>query len=352
VKDIKFDKLAIHYVDSNKEKLELSGEEQDITAFDQTIRGFLEDLVAEVWDAQDSGSNRSGHFVPAGHNLGPSFIQDYVNRIIDERDSFFESSIEIARHLYKQSPRTASPGLIVILRMIRQEDKKVFVSILKVRHKDEKFVVLEEILTQLEVEPVEKVLLKEIQKGSIIPHPVKEEYHIKTIDKISADEPARYFTENFLGSILKKSDEHQVKTLVPELNKYGQARDWPTKRERFPKVISDIQQSKVPISVDVIADAVKDNSVYGPRFKEEDFKKFLVDESDLGKVDIPPERFSKKGKASKTNRKITYTFSDPEYKGISISGLPTVVSKIISTDGDTVKFEIETTRDGFEEKYD
>ena len=140
--------------------------------------------------------------------------------------------------------------------------------------------------------------------------------------------------------------------MVPELSKYGKLRGLPTKREKFPKILSDIQKSNEPVSVNTITNAVLENSVYGPSFQEEDFRKFLGFESDLGQVDIPLERFSKKGKSSKNNRQITYTFSDPEYKGINIIGLPSVISNIISSEGDTVRFVIETTRDGFEEKYD
>jgi hypothetical protein len=349
--NLELNRLAIHYVDKNSETLEYAPGEQDTKALNSTITEFLLGLVSKVWDAPDTGSTRSGHFVPDDHEqLGPSLAKQCAHTILHEEDRFFDTSKDLAQHLYRQSPGTASPGLLAVVRLVRPNDQEVLVALLKIGHKDESFVrVLEEALTQLEVEQVENMLLRDIQKGAIIPHPHRGDYDLKIIDKIAAGDPARYFVEGFLGCLTKKSDEHQVKRLLPELRRYARERDLPVMGERLPRVIAALQERETNVTTRVITEVVQENEALGPDFQPGDLETYIDQESDLGQVDIPPEQFVRRGK---THRKITYTFRDPRFRGMTISGPPRVLEDILSVEHDTVTFFLQTTRDGFEVRYE
>jgi hypothetical protein len=306
-----------------------------------------------VWNAEDTGSNRSGHFVPDDDaKLGPSIVKQHFEDLCQAGNRFFNATKELATHLYRQTPGTASPGVIAVLQLIQPADHKVFIAILKIRHKDEKFVrVLSQALTQLEVEQVENMLLSDIQKGVIIPHPHKSDYDLKLIDKVVRGEPAKYFSENFLGCSTKKSDEHQVRRLLPELRQYAQKRRLPLKNERLSGVIVALQEQDTNITTPVITEIVQEQEVFGPDFQPDDFETFINRESDLGSVDIPRERFNGRGKTLKP-RSITYKFRDPRFRGVTIKGPAEILRNILSVEGDTATFRIETTANGYDATYE
>ena len=352
-RNLELNRLAIHYVDRNSGSLECAPGEQDVEALDSTITDFLLALVSEVWNAREAGSTRSGHFVPDDdEGLGTSVAKQCVATIIHEEDGFFDASIDLAQHLYQQSPGTASPGLLAVMRLVQSADGAIIVALLKIRHKDESFVkVLEQALTQLEVEQVENMLLPDIQKGAIIPHPHRGDYDLKVVDKQATDDPARYFTEDFLGCLTKKSDEHQVKELLPELRRYGWERDLPMLSERLPRIVAALQERETNVTTETITEVVQENEVFGPDFQPDDLETYINQESDLGPVDIPLERFVGRGKTGRIRRQITYAFRDPQFRGVSISGSPEILENILSVEGDTVTFFLQTTKDGFDVRY-
>ena len=353
---LRFDRLAVHYVDKRSRQLEFAPREQDVTALDMTVVTFILDLVSDVWQAEDSGNSRSGRFFGESNaqqqNDGLA-MSEYIGRIIQGDAQFFDVSKELAQRLYEKAPSNSSPGLMAVLRLIRSNDAKPFVAILKIRYKDESLVkVLGEALTQFEVEIVEKMLLDEIQKGAISPHPYRSEYDVKVIDRQVADDPARYFVEAFLGCSTKKSDEHQIKKLLPELKRYATNRDLPISIDRMPNVVAALQAKDVDIATSTIVEAVSEEGLFGPDFQGEDFVTYIEHESQLGPVDIPKERFSQRGKKRKKSRLVTYIFSDPALQGVAISGPASILSSILHIQGDTARFLIETTKDGYDVKYD
>jgi hypothetical protein len=352
--NLELSQLAVHYVDRSSPGPVYAPSEQDVEALHPTIVEFLLELVSKVWNAEDRGSTRSAHFETDDHEgVGPSLAKQYVDTIIQAEDGFFSISKDLAQHLYEQSPGTASPGLLAVVRLVKPDDGAILVALLKIRHKDESFVrVLGEALTQLKVEQVNNMLLQDIQKGAIIPHPHRDDYDLKLIDKVADNEPAKYFAEGFLGCRTKKSDEHQVKKLLPELRRYAREKDLPVMSERLPRVIADLQARETNVTTRVITEVVQENEVFGPDFQPDDLETYINQESDLGPVDIPPGRFVGRGKTGRTRRKITYTFRDPRFRGMTIGGPPEVLENVLSIEGDTVTFFLQTTRDGFDVRYE
>jgi hypothetical protein len=345
---LELNRLAIHYVDKLSEKPAYAPRELNIQALDSTITDFLLKRVSEVWDALDAGPNCSAHF---DKQSGPLVAKRHVQTIIQGKGDFFGVSKELAQHLHQQLHVKASPGLLAVIRLVRPSDGKVFVALLKIRHKDEKIVkMLSEALTQLEVEHVKNMLLQDIQKGAIVPHPTRDSYDLKIVDKTGDGEPTQYFA-SFLGCRTKKSDEHQVKKLLPTLQEYAQVKNLRLSSEKLPLAIAALQKH-ANVTTKIIAKVVQENGVLDPDFQLGDLEKYINQQSALGPVDIPRERFVGSGKGG-TPRKIIYKFKAPPLlRGVTISGSPEAFENIISVKGDTVTFRLETTRDSFDVFYD
>ena len=211
---------------------------------------------------------------------------------------------------------------------------------------------LDNALTQLEVEHVQNVLLDDILKGAIFPHPQRLDYDLKVIDKQAAIDPARYFTEGFLGCLTKKSDEHQVKRLIPELRDYAAQRGLPFAVERLPELVAGLQANRMTITGRIITEAVRHYELFGTDFQSEDFLSFINRESTLGTLDIPSGRFNRRGATKKVSRKLSFHFRDPDYRGVTLSGPPAAISKILVNEGDTTTFRIQTTKDGYDIRYE
>jgi 37-kD nucleoid-associated bacterial protein len=349
--DLKLDRLAIHYVDKKSDRLDYAPGEQDVDALDPTISAFLLKLVNVVLDAPETGATRSGRFTPKDtKQTGVPIAQEAVDRILKGKDGFFDTSKRLARHLFDSTPQNASPGILAVVRLI-QPNKKVHAAILKIRYKDESFVkVLGEALTHLEVEHVQNMLLQNIQKGAISPHPERDDYDLKVIDQQATDDPAIYFAESFLGCWTKKSDEHQVKKLLAELQQYGQDKGLAVRTDKLLGVVAELQKADADVTTNRLAKVVQDQRLYGPNFQPDDFKRH-IDQSDLGAVDIPAQRFRSRGKSA-VPREYIYVFTDPKLKGLTISGPPETLEKILTISGDTATFSIQTTKNGFNVKYE
>ena len=296
--------------------------------------------------------------LPDNHErLGPSVVKQCVGRIIPEggetkkENRFFAASKDLAHHLYQKSHPKASPGVLAVVHVTESHNGNAFVSVLKIRHKDESFVrILGEALTQLEVEQVENMLLQDIQKGAIIPHPDRSKYDLKVVDRQATDDPAEYFTEGFLGCLTKKSDEHQVKVLVQELEKYARTRDLPVAIEKLPQVITGLRERDMDVTTSVVTEVVQEQGVFGPDFQPDDLMAY-IEQSNLGSVDIPRDRFAGRGKKAEQPRRLIYRFRDPALRGVTLSGPPETLTNILSVDDDVCTFYIQTTRNGFHVDY-
>lgn len=346
------DRLAIHYVNKKTNAFLPADAEFDLAQTNPRIIDFFADLAREIWEEEDSGSTRSGNFSTAMGFTAPGLIATCVEVILLNDNRFFATSRQIGEHLFQVTPPSASPGLLAVMRVRHAASGNPHVALIKVRHKNDKIVKSEHaILTRLEVQDIENLLISEIQKGALLPHPEKTEYHLKIVDKQATDDPARYFSEGFLGSQSKPSDEAQVKGLMQTLTKYGQVRGLPVRPEKRPRLVRALQERQVNVTIPAITEIVQAQGFFGDQFDADDFEKF-IEGSELGRVDIPASRFSYRGKEAKKARNFSFRFRDPKYRGLQISGPTEVMDQIISVQGEQVTFQITTTSDGYYDTYE
>ena len=352
--DLQLLRLAVHYVDRKTNRILLAPSEQDVSSFDSTIVDFFSKIITDVSSEKDTGYHRSASFMPDDDTLtDPVTIHHDVESILDSDTAFFNTSRNLANRLYQKSPGTASSGLLATVKFQRLSDGREFVAILKIPHKDGRFVkVLETALTQLEVEQVQNMLSDSIQKSAIIPHPYRTDYDLKVVDKQVTDDPAQYFTFNFIGCRAKKSDEHQIKELIPEFYRFSRDRNVALRTERIPRVINALRSEQNPITTTTLARVVDEQGLFEGGVPRSDFSLFIDTQSTLGPIDIPVSRFNAKGKGGNKPRGLVYKFEGPRYNGLTIAGPSEIFENIVEMEGDRVVIRVETTRDGLTIKYE
>lgn len=347
------DKLIVHYVDKRADRLVLAPTDEDVTKLDSAVLDFFTDLVKVVWNAEDSGSTRSARFLDAAADPSASpGAREVVQRLLREDSAFYRGSMDLATALFQKSPGSASPGLLAVLRLTAQTDQRPHLAILKIQHRDASFVsVLEDDPTVLRVEQVANLLQGDIQKAAIIPHPERESYDLKIIDRQATEDPARYFVERFLGCRTKSSDEHQVRRLIPTLATYGRLRNLQVCWEVLPAVFVSLQQGPHDITAPVLAKAVAAHGLYMPVCDPQDLVNFIDMESDLGPLDIPRRRFQTRGRRGTTPRQVTVRFTEPAYRGLTISGPAVLVGQLLKATKNGVMLQIRTSKHGYETAY-
>jgi hypothetical protein len=346
-------KLVVHYVDKRADRLFLASADEDVTKLEPAVLQFFSNLVQLVWNAEDSGSTRSALFREEPIDQGgPPRAREVVQRLLQDESAFYHGSVALATDLFQQSPGNASPGLLAVLRLTDQVAQRPHVVILKIQHRDASFVsILDDIPTELRVAQVANLLQTDIQKGAIFPHPERERYDVKIIDRQATEDPARYFVESFLGCRAKGSDEHQVRRLIPALTTYGRLRGLQARWEALPAVFVSLQQSPHNITAPVLAKVVSDHGLYVPSCDPQDLVTFIDRESDLAPLDIPRQRFQTRGRQGTTERQITIRFTEPPYRGVTLSGSPSTLSRILKATKNGVTLQIRTSKHGYETAY-
>lgn len=356
---LELERIAFHYVDPKQAGPVCSEQELDAAGLAPAIRDFLLGLAGAIWHAPDAGSTRSARFLPtpppseapgaASHEAGQlTDAHQCLQAMLDDPAEFFPASRQLAVLLHARSHPNASPGVLAVLRLTRPSDGRAFIALAKVRHHDEELVrFVSGDLPRLGVEQVQDVLLKDIQKGALIPHPDKTEYDLKVIDAQSRDDPAAYFTEKFLGCSAKRSDDLQVKKLAPALEKFAQEKELPIKVEKLPQVLQELQQQPENVTPAALAQAAESQELFGEDFASEELVEYLV-ENRLGDLDIPQEQFQSK---KKTVRRVIYRFLDPQYPGLEISGPPEAFAHILESQGEQITFKVITSPEGFKFGY-
>ncbi|MGD2205236.1 MAG: nucleoid-associated protein [Anaerolineae bacterium] len=231
--------LALHYIGfrpiepkeegaSTKEKWQQQATKlQEIPALDEAIIGHLVALIEDTWDSPDAGAVHSARFEPEPADPARTQVQTYLKDIkekvwtrsrgdLQAGKDFLELSQKIDDRLYDCTTLAASPGLLMVADFSPANQDSHHLALLKIRHTDERFItILQDSLTDLGVQDVEMMLTREILKGAIWPHPTRPEYDLKLIDRQArvASQPARYFTEEFLGCQAKDSDARQAAEL-------------------------------------------------------------------------------------------------------------------------------------------
>ena len=340
-------RFAYHFVDKASNFISYSENEQDISKLNITIIDFLETLTNKLWDAEDSGNTVSGKF---NHGAPASRAQPLIHAILENPDSILENSRNLADLLFQVSPANASRGILVVIVCRDTNTDQKYVAIYKIKCEDEQVIKIlsGNNLPEITVEEVTNILLRELQKGALIPHPDKQQYDLKVTDLQSA-EPRKYFGSTFLGCTTKKSDELQIKKLVPELVKFADENEVQVKKDKIPAVLAALARVEGNVTIPVIEKIVETENLYDEHYSREAFTNF-AEASNLKNFDVEATKL-----ASKKNgepRKMKYVLRDPAFDGIVISGPLEAMQKISAKDGGFVVIHIEIAESDLKIKYD
>lgn len=204
---------------------------QEIPALDEAIVDHLLALVEDVWVHADASGVHSARFEPEPKDPDRKKLRRCLKELKEkvweapEEDTqapqeFLRLSRAIDDRLFDCTPLTASPGLLMVADVAYVGTGERHLALLKIRHSDERFVtILQESLTDLQVQDVEMMLTTEILKGMIWPHPSRPDYDLKLIDHQAKNrpKPADYFALEFLGCEAKVTDVRQAAELPDTL---------------------------------------------------------------------------------------------------------------------------------------
>jgi len=341
-------RFTYHFVDKAMNLLHYSESETEIRTLNITMIDFLETLTNKLWDAQDSGNTVSGHF---NTGVPGSRAQPLIHAILENPDTILENSKKLADLLFQVSPNNASRGILVVILCRDTNTDQKYVAIYKIKCEDEQVIKIlsGDNLPEITVEEVQNILFKELQKGALIPHPDKQQYDLKVTDLQSA-EPRKYFGSTFLGCTTKKSDELQVKKLVPELVKFAEDHEIQVRTEKIPTVLAALGRTDGNVTIPVIEKIIETEQLYDDGYSREAFTNYAEQSSHLKNFDVDAGTL-----ASKKNgdpRKMKYVIRDPELQGIVISGPIESIQKITSKGGDIVLIHIEVSEANIRIKYE
>lgn len=341
-------RFAYHFVDKASNYIGYSENEQDINTLNITIIDFLETLTNKLWDAEDSGNTVSGKF---NHGTAPSLARPLVHAILENPDTILENSKKLADLLFQVSPTNASRGILAVIYCRDTYTDLKYVAIYKIKCENEQVIKIlsGHNLPELTVEEVTNILFKELQKGALIPHPDKHQYDLKVTDLQSA-EPRKYFGSTFLGCTTKKSDELQIKKLVPELVKFAAENEAQVNTERITAVLAALGREEENITIPVLEKVVEAEHLYDDNYSREAFTNYAEQSSHLKNFDVEPVKL-----ASRKNgdpRRMKYILQDPELRGIVISGPIDAMQKISTKDGNVVVIQIEIAESDIKIKYE
>lgn len=336
--------LAVHYIERNH-RIELAPAEVDLGQIAPGIRDFFEKLINGVLDIEESKQVYSAVFAEREQQATRTNIES----LIDQTRDFFEVSIDLARSLHGATDPRASTGLLAVIR-IRDAQNRIFVVLLKIENKDGSIIHLaQNALTQITLEEVQNLLTDEIQKAAIFPHPTKTDFQLKVIDNQRSHDPAKYFSEDFLGAVVKKSDKHQVTNLLSSIRKYAEESGQEFFPENSLRFIIELRRRGEGLDPAKVAAVARDVQLFGREFDISDFREFITSEEQLGDLKISAAAFANR-KSSPRLAKIR--FLDGRFRGVEISGPPDVLERLITTEGDSTKFAIQTSKGLFIYEYE
>jgi hypothetical protein len=345
---IQLKRMAYHFIDKGDNHLVYSEGAIEIDRLDGTILDFLEYLTDKLWDAEDSGNTVSGNF---NQGANPSMAQPLIQGILENPETLFENSKKLADLLYQVSPSTASRGILVVILCRETNSDQNYVAIYKIRCEDEKVIKIISggSLPEIAVEEVSNILLKELQKGALIPHPDKQHYDLKVTDLQSA-EPRKYFGTTFLGCTTKKSDELQIKKLVPELIKFATENGLQVETDKIPIVIASLGRTEGNVTIPRIEEAIEAEKLYDDGYSREAFTAYAEQSSHINNFDVEPAKLVSKKNGEP--RRIKYVIRHPDWDGIVISGPVEAMRRIRTTEGDFVMIHLEVGEDDLKILYE
>ena len=345
---IQLQRFAYHFVDKASNIINYSEAETDIGILNVTIVDFLENLTNKLWDAEDSGNTVSGVF---NNGIPSSRARPYILAILENPDTILENSKQLADILFQVSPTNASRGILVVILCRDTNSDQKYVAIYKIKCEDEKVIKIlsGDNLPEITVEEVRNILFKELQKGALIPHPDKQQYDLKVTD-LQASEPRKYFGSTFLGCTTKKSDELQIKKLVPELVKFAGDNEIQVRTDRIPVVLAALGRTEGNVTIPIIEKIIEDEKLYDDAYSREAFTNYAEQSSHLKNFDVDATKLVSKKNGDP--RKIKYVIRDPELEGIVISGPIEAMQKIRTTNGERVVIQIEIFESDLKIKYE
>ena len=341
-------RFAYHFVDKASDYFSYSEAETDISTLNVTIIDFLEMLTNKLWDAEDSGNTVSGLF---NNGVPGSRARPLIHGILENPDTLLENSKKLADLLYQVSPANASRGILVVIFCRDTTSDLKYVAIYKIKCEDEQVIKIlsGDNLPEITVEEVNNILFKELQKGALIPHPDKHQYDLKVTDLQSA-EPRKYFGSTFLGCTTKKSDELQVKKLVPELVKFASENEIQVQTEKIPGFLAALGRIEGNVTIPEIEKTIEREKLYDDNYSREAFTNYAEQSSHLKDFDVEASKVVSKKNGEP--RKVKYVIKDPELNGIVISGPIEAMQKIRTTNGEMVEIRIEIAESDLKIKYE
>ncbi|MEI7848666.1 MAG: nucleoid-associated protein [Chloroflexota bacterium] len=345
---IQLQRFAYHFVDKASNSLNYSESEKEISTLNITIIDFLETLTNKLWDAEDSGNTVSGLF-----NIGvtASRARPFIQAILENPDTILNNSKKLADLLYQVSPSNASRGILVVILCRDTNSDQRYVAIYKIKCEDENVIKIlaGDNMPEITVEEVRNILFKELQKGALIPHPDKQQYDLKVTDLQSA-EPRKYFGSTFLGCTTKKSDEFQIKKLVPELVKFAKDNGIQVMTDKIPVVIAALGRTEVNVTIPIIEKIIEIEKRYDDGYSREAFTNFAEQSNNIKNFDVDASKLVSKKNGDP--RRMTYAVRDPELDGIVISGPIVAMQKIRTTNGDKIVIQFEVFESDLKIKYE
>ena len=341
-------RFAYHFVDKASNYIGYSDKEQDINSLNIAVIDFLETLTTKLWEAEDSGNTVSGQF---HHGASPSKARPFIHAILENPDSILDNSKKLSDLLFQVSPVNASRGILAVIYCRNTFTDLKYVAVYKIKCEDEQVIKLlsGEGLPEITVEEVTNILFKELQKGALIPHPDKHHYDLKVTDLQSA-EPRKYFSSTFLGCTTKKSDELQVKKLVPELVKFAAENEVQVNTERLPAVLAALGREEGNVTIPVIEKVVEVEKLFNDNYSRELFTNYAENSAHLKNFDVESAKL-----ACKTNgdpRRMKYILRDPELAGVVISGPIEAMQKICAVEDGKVTIQIEILESDLKIKFE
>ncbi|HLO14343.1 MAG TPA: nucleoid-associated protein [Anaerolineales bacterium] len=351
--DITIDRFTVHYIDrSNKRYERAKCVLRDTQAeLNESVSKFLHKLISDVWDAEESGKINSARFSEPPNDFVAKIVAQMSQPLSDAE--FLNESIRLSDCLNEKTPGSASPGLFGVFRLVqkpkdKRKKERVYIALLKIQAKNESFIKLKSAaITQMTIGAIKNLLLDKIQKGAIYPHPNKENYDLKVVDKQTPDEPAIYFSKHFLGCEVKRSDDIQVHSLISELESYARTRKLPFSNKNVPGLIKHLITQKHDVTTASLANNLDTLAFFGKDFKKNDFVSFIAKDSKLGPLDIPIQYFEEHPGTKPKQRMLGLKFNDPKYLGIEISGPLDLINSLLTFQDGFVTFSIRTNQNGF-----
>jgi len=141
-------------------------------------------------------------------------VYTYVSLIFDQPETFFEQSVNLARHLYEVSthPKIKSGELYVaLLRDCNVDGEKVDAIGLFKSESKETFLKVYPVSDSFEIEYEDGININKLDKGCLIFNTERENgYLVSVVDSVRQSGEAMYWRDNFLNIVQRRDIFHQT----------------------------------------------------------------------------------------------------------------------------------------------